>query len=1461
MLNKRGIFVLVLLIMAICALSVVSANDSADDVINCTLDEIDELNECNADLNSLEIQDNGIFASSDDGTFTALQKKINEASEGSIIILENDYSYNRDFEDNNGVKISKSLTINGNGHVIDGLSKSSLLHVSGAKRVVLNNITFKNGIKNDNHAVEVMDADYFKLNGCNFVNNKGAMGGAVRIDDVNTSSIVECKFENNEAINSGGAIRIFEVNNSSFVGCSFVNNNIDQYGGAILFWHANHASIVECNFTSNRAGEYGGAVCSFDSGRLSVAGCSFEDNVGGNAGAIILLNVIHSTFDECRFVDNNVSEGGGAVILDECNVSSFNNCSFSNNSANDGGSIFSTHSNNLSFVGCDFSNNYAEKDGGAMVLGHIDSFSVDGCSFVNDMASSGNGGVIFSYDVTNSSFEDCSFKVNRGMAGGSIYLERVISQFNNCSFFSGFAIYGGFIHLEKSDAYLNNLKMYDSLTKSFGGSISSRYSNITLKNSDFKSSVSAINSGGFLYNFKGNLNISNSSFVKGNSKIGGAISSIDSNLTVSSSKFINNFATYYGGSIYTIYGNACVDGSLFNISRASLGCAINSMMADSLTFTNNIFLNSSSESPAINIIYTNDNIVESGNHFEDAYHVILRYMGYVDGETFTVMSKTLNYVLSNDGTYLNNYNYIKFMGDSSDYVDLNLWDPDYPDNSIIYGDYGSSIFPTYNFTKSYSIDEEFEYLEELSLYVYAESREIADIHSITRGPFFEKNGTFELNFKDETLKKYNHLVSEIGSYHYPASLINTTLSDAIGIPSAYDSRSYGYITSVKNQENAGNCWAFAGLATLEACIKKATGIAYDFSENNAKNLMALYSLVGLSVDTNVGGYDSMLMAYLNSWLGPISDSIEGYDAYSTVSAVFYPRFHVQNIYFLPARQNGLDNDLYKKAIMDYGAVSITFNWVGEGLHAVSLVGWDDNYRGSDSLGNYAEGAWIFKNSWGSKWGNDGFGYLAYQHAFTSDLYDFVHAYTFIFNKDDSYINNYQYDDAGVSDYLCSESHVFYSTKFKSEVEDVFECLSAFSTYFKYPTEYKVSVYVNGTLTLTQSGFSNAGYYTIPLNEKIMLKKGDEFVIMVENCNSGENYFPVCQVDELNRADFEEGISLFSYDGKNWYDLYDLEGYHEFLYGGIKRNTCQVACIKAFTSRYNSTDDFFNSVYAVHIDVDEFNSLDLNQQIDVDVAVSGKDIYYGDVLDSLINTHLLSININGKDYYAVINNCNAHFTLSFDNAGEYLLTAQYKDNLFESNIVQFKFTVNRKNTVISASSVSKIYGGSENSIITLKDDRGNAVSNAVVYFTVAGSTTKLKTNANGQAIVPINLAPKTYTATVSFAGGGNYNGATAQVNIVIKKASAKITAKKLTLKAKKTKKYTVLLKDNWGRTIKKVKVTLKIKGKTYKATTNANGKATFKVKFNKKASLKATIKFAGNVYYNAVTKKVKITVKK
>lgn len=40
------------------------------------------------------------------------------------------------------------------------------------------------------------------------------------------------------------------------------------------------------------------------------------------------------------------------------------------------------------------------------------------------------------------------------------------------------------------------------------------------------------------------------------------------------------------------------------------------------------------------------------------------------------------------------------------------------------------------------------------------------------------------------------------------------------LPSSYDSRSKGYITSVKNQDPWGTCWAFGALAAGEASLDR-----------------------------------------------------------------------------------------------------------------------------------------------------------------------------------------------------------------------------------------------------------------------------------------------------------------------------------------------------------------------------------------------------------------------------------------------------------------------------------------------------------------------------------------------------------------------------------------------------------------------------------------------------------------
>ena len=165
------------------------------------------------------------------------------------------------------------------------------------------------------------------------------------------------------------------------------------------------------------------------------------------------------------------------------------------------------------------------------------------------------------------------------------------------------------------------------------------------------------------------------------------------------------------------------------------------------------------------------------------------------------------------------------------------------------------------------------------------------------------------------------------------------------------------------------------------------------------------------------------------------------------------------------------------------------------------------------------------------------------------------------------------------------------------------------------------------------------------------------------------------------------------------------------------------------------------------------------------------------------------------------------------------------------------------------------------VITLKDITGKALSGVKVTVDLNGAKT-YTTDKNGQVKVSTKgLAPKAYTAKVTFNGDTNYDKSTKDIKVTVKKATPKLTAKKKTFKTTpKTKKYTIVLKDNTGKAIKKAKVTLKVKGKTYKATTNSKGKATFKItNLNKKGTFKATITYKGNKYYNKVSKKANIKV--
>lgn len=167
-------------------------------------------------------------------------------------------------------------------------------------------------------------------------------------------------------------------------------------------------------------------------------------------------------------------------------------------------------------------------------------------------------------------------------------------------------------------------------------------------------------------------------------------------------------------------------------------------------------------------------------------------------------------------------------------------------------------------------------------------------------------------------------------------------------------------------------------------------------------------------------------------------------------------------------------------------------------------------------------------------------------------------------------------------------------------------------------------------------------------------------------------------------------------------------------------------------------------------------------------------------------------------------------------------------------------------------------------IKLTNDNGFELAGEKVSITFNGKTQTFTTDALG--VVKFKLSATkagTQNLVVKFDSNDNYVAEPLTAIVKINKEATKLTAKAKKFKAKvKTKKYTVTLKDSKGKAIKKAKVTIKVKGKTFKAKTNAKGKAIFKIKkLNKKGTYKATVKFAGNSLYNAVSKKVKITVKK
>ena len=192
-----------------------------------------------------------------------------------------------------------------------------------------------------------------------------------------------------------------------------------------------------------------------------------------------------------------------------------------------------------------------------------------------------------------------------------------------------------------------------------------------------------------------------------------------------------------------------------------------------------------------------------------------------------------------------------------------------------------------------------------------------------------------------------------------------------------------------------------------------------------------------------------------------------------------------------------------------------------------------------------------------------------------------------------------------------------------------------------------------------------------------------------------------------------------------------------------------------------------------------------------------------------------------------------------------------------------YTVSDDTKIINNDDIAVDYDGDSYFTVKIVTADGRTIgAGATVQFTINGKTTTAKTDSNGIAKIKVTQLPGKYAITTSYNGKSYKNTVTVRHILKAANASVKNTDKKLVLKA--------TLKIN-GKAVKGKVIKFTFKGKTYRATTNANGvakvtimqsvvkKLTGKSYAFKVAYLKDTAK--SSVKVKQILKASKVTVKK
>ena len=441
---------------------------------------------------------------------------------------------------------------------------------------------------------------------------------------------------------------------------------------------------------------------------------------------------------------------------------------------------------------------------------------------------------------------------------------------------------------------------------------------------------------------------------------------------------------------------------------------------------------------------------------------------------------------------------------------------------------------------------------------------------------------------------WSHLENEVYSVVKTTNRLGT-------IPTSYDLRPE--MPAVRNQGGYGTCWTFSAMAAAESnLIHEKTILTKDNADlsewylayygfNDESEVLPSFTFDSANKYYNVGGNDWMSAAILARGTGFLDESSAAYPDPQTEANAYKPdvqarKYKLKNALYLgnlgvkEVRLKDSRINTIKEAIRTYGAVSIGITQGDSDLylnpttaayfiksedsgtnHAVTIVGWDDDYAISNfnaSPRPTNKGAWIVRNSWGSSFGDSGYYYVSYEEGSLNDgvAYDTVAA------PDKEKI--YQYDPLGLCSFMgyTSVKPAYFANIFTAARN---EKINSVSFYTSRPdSQCTIEIYKDcgnspkrGTRVAVKSVTITApGYNTVDLDSVVEISKYVKFSVVVSILQPDIlDYaipveYPITGYSD--KATASAGQSFISSDGTTWEDLTGISGYE-------KANVC----LKAF----------------------------------------------------------------------------------------------------------------------------------------------------------------------------------------------------------------------------------------------------------------------------------------------------------